>query len=239
MIGNSVQNVTPKSHPTSPGDEFADDSLIHIIWRQKGLIGAVTAVALLAAGIYLMFASPVYTAASKVLVQRAIPLSNQPSMASDNDSDTFLYQEAELMRSVPILSMVLGGPNVNDMQLLQGVDHPLAFLKRELDVEVGRKDGIITVSLSSKDKDDAKQIVDDVVESYKAFKSKQRRDTASSVLALLEKDKDKTDADLATKLDEVLKFKQDNNTISFDGDKSNYIMSRANSLADELTKAHI
>ena len=36
-----------------------------------------------------------------------------------------------------------------------------------------------------------------------------------------------------------MKFKQDNNAISFENEKGNYIIQRANSLADALTNAHI
>ncbi|HEX3355360.1 MAG TPA: polysaccharide biosynthesis tyrosine autokinase [Tepidisphaeraceae bacterium] len=240
-----MQNVTnPKSRDRHANHgrehEMGDDSLIQIVWRQRALVGLVTAAVLLIAGVYLLIASPVYTAASRIQVARAVPISDRQPVAVDSgNSDTFLYQEAELIKSVPILSMVLGGPSVEDMQILEGVDRPMAFLKRELDVEVGKKDGLISISLSSKYKDEAKQLVDDVVESYKAFKAKQRRETASGVMAVLEKDKEKTDALLASKYDDNLKFKQDNNTLSFDGDKSNYIMQRANSMADALTTAHI
>ena len=126
---------------------------------------------------------------------------------------------------------------MDDCPIFENVKKPMALLKRELNVDVGRKDGLITVSLSYKDHDEAAKVVDNVVESYKAFKSKQRRDMASGVLNLLEKDKDKTDTQLAAKLDEVLKFKQENNTFSFADDKNNYVIQRAKSLSSELDKA--
>ena len=108
-----------------------------------------------------------------------------------------------------------------------------------MNVDVGKRDGLISVSLAYKDHDEASKVVDNIIESYKAFKSKQRRDMASGILALLGKDKDKTDADLAAKLDEVLHFKQENNTFSFNDDKSNYVVQRTNSLSDELTSEDI
>ena len=138
-----------------------------------------------------------------------------------------------------LYTAAIGWPDVDDMRLFDGVRNRETFLRRELDVEVGKKDGLIIVTLSARDPDEATKMVDHVVESYKAFKSKQRRDTASGVLAILEKDNDKTEAALSAKEDAIVNFQQTNNTLSFDGDKSNYIIQRANSLADALTQAHI
>jgi capsular exopolysaccharide synthesis family protein len=216
-----------------------DDSLLQIIWRQKGLIFLTLILSMLGAGLYLLLTPKVYTAAARIQVQRAIPLNDRQNVAADNNSENFIYQEAELIKSAPVLYTALGGPGMDELGMFENVKNTMAYLKREVNVDVGKRDDFITVSLAYKNPEEAAKVVDNIIESYRAFKSKQRRDMASGVLGLLEKDKDKTDAELASKLDEILKFKQDNNSFSFSDDKNNYLMQRFNSLSDELTKAHI
>ena len=233
-----MQNVTSEKSRHSLGDP-SDDSLLQIIWRQKGLIALVTAVALLIAGCYLLVTPKLYTAVARIQVQKAIPMADRQSFASDNNTESFIYQEAELVKSQDVVYTALGGPGMDELTMLEGVSKPAAFIKRELNVEVGKKDGFISISLAAKVPEEAEKVVNNIIESYKAFKSKQRRDAASNVLTLLEKDKEKTDAQLGAKLDELLQFKQTNNAISFENEKGNYIIQRANSLSDALTNAHI
>jgi len=58
-----------------------------------------------------------------------------------------------------VLYTALGGPGMDELQIFEGVKNGMAFLKRELSVDVGKKDSFITVSLSYKDHDEAVKVV--------------------------------------------------------------------------------
>ena len=133
LFGNTVQNVTNQKSRDRQANhgrphEMGDDSLIQIVWRQRALVGLVTAAILLIAVIYLLFAPKVYTAVSRIQVTRAVPISDRQPVAADNgNSDTFLYQEAELIKSAPVLDGDWAGLGWRDMQILEGVDRRRRF----------------------------------------------------------------------------------------------------------------
>src|SRR5207244_135480 len=177
LFGVDVENV--KNQRTY---EPADDSLLQIVWRQKGLIVLVIAIALGIAGIYVLVTPKTYTAAARIQVQRALPMGNERQNFTSDNPESFIYQEAELIKSAPVLYMALGGPGMDELQIFENVKNTMAFLKREVNVDVGKRDGFITVTLAYKNPDEASKVVNNIIESYKAFKSKQRRDMASGVL---------------------------------------------------------
>src|SRR4051794_40659234 len=104
------------------GEQEHDDSLLQIIWRQKGLIALMVIIAVALAGAYVALAPKVYTAAGRIQVQRAIPVADRSgALTSDNNSETFVYQEAELIKSAPVLYTALGGPGMDELQIFEGV----------------------------------------------------------------------------------------------------------------------
>jgi capsular exopolysaccharide synthesis family protein len=216
--------------------------MLQMLWRQRRLIAWCAGACLVISFIYLLFAARVYTATSRVLVQRVEPVIMTPEQHPSDDSganDNFLSTQCELIRSTPILSAVVGDPKSDDMQTFDGVKNRMSYLKRNITADVGKKDDIITVSFDSKYPDEAVKIVDDAVSAYQKYCAGKKRETANEVMNILEKEKAKNETELADVNQKIIDLKKAAHTFSFDNDKSNYTMMRLNSLSDALTAAHL
>src|SRR5690242_17891473 len=219
----------------------SDYSVLQMIWLQKRLIVWSVAICLVISFMYLLCASRVYTATSRVLVQKAEPvlLSQQHVATDQGNNENFLPTQCELLRATPILAAVVGTPSTESMRTFDGVKNRMAYLKRNLGADVGKKDDIITVSFSSKYPEEAVRIVDAAVDAYQKYCTSRKRDTANEAMSILEKEKTKNVTELSAVNQKIIELKRASHTISFGNDKSNYAMTRLNSLSDALTNAHL
>jgi capsular exopolysaccharide synthesis family protein len=213
--------------------------LLQVLWRRRWTVVFVTAACLATGVLYLLKATPVYTSASRILVESA-----GRKVLSDNDiasarSSNYLYTQAEVLTSTPILSDALEGVDTRKIKTFKGVDNPLAFLKKELKAEVGKKDDVITVSLDSPYPKEAAEIVNRVVDSYSTFTSGQKKTSARDMLVILQKEKDERDGELARQLEAMLEFKRSNGALSFSNDKGNIILQQLATLSTALTDAQL
>ncbi|MHC4301471.1 MAG: polysaccharide biosynthesis tyrosine autokinase, partial [Planctomycetota bacterium] len=134
---------------------------------------------------------------------------------------------------------VVDDPNVARLRTFADVDNLMVFIRANLDVSVGRKDDIITVSFESPYPVEAAQIVNSVVASYKEYHSSTKRDTASEVLKILQKEKLERDKELSDKFEEMLQFTKDNGVVSFDNKGGNIVFERLATLSSALTEAEL
>jgi capsular exopolysaccharide synthesis family protein len=222
-----------------PTTHAVDDSVFHIIWRQRRLIGYAVGACLLIAIAYLMIAPKRYTANASIYVQKMSVIAGDKAQPQSSSEDSFLSTQCELLKSTPIVALALGMPGVDEMETFEGVRNKIAYLKKNLSVDLGRKNDLITVSLDAPSPDEAEKLVGSVVESYLAYQAKQKRSTAGEVLTILEREKDKRDAERAEKNKQIIALKQSSNTLSFDADKNNLTMTRLQSLSAALTTAHL
>lgn len=197
------------------------------------------AVALILGAAYALLAPRTTTVASLIEVKKIGPQVLPDRESSEADNDGYLNTQLALIRSTPILATALDMPGADDFDMFRDVRSRVNYLKRELQVEVGRKDEIITVSLASRYPEEARRMVDAIVESYRATQAKQKREVAREVLGHLERAKERNDKEIEAKSAAIIEFQQKHNTLSFEGDKSNFAMQRLASLSDALTNAHL
>ncbi len=239
MSGRNAIIPASRVDGTLPATHRVDDSVFHIIWRQRRLIGYSIAACMILAIVYLMVAPKRFTASSSIYVQKMSVMAGDKSAAPTDSDDTFLATQCELLKSTPIVALALGMPGVDEMQTFDGVRNKIAYLKKNLSVDLGRKNDLITISLDAPSPDEAEKLVGSVVESYLAYQAKQKRSTAGEVVTILEREKDKRDAERAEKNKEIIALKQTAHTLSFDSDKNNLTMTRLQSLSAALTTAHL
>ena len=98
------------------------------------------------------------------------------------------------------------------MRTFNNVDNPLAFLKKNLDVTVGRNDDIISVSFNSSEPVEAANIVNEIVDAYITYHATRKRNTSLEVLKILQTEKDKRSKELADKLEAMMNFKEKNDS---------------------------
>ncbi len=214
-------------------------SILQIVWRRRWLVAIAILLCIGAGFLYLAKATPFYRSSSRMLVEQTGPKVIATSDVIATRSRSYLYTQCELLKSTPILS---GAVNILDSQEIRTfaeASDPIAILRANLSVSLGKADDIITVTLESPYPEEAADIVNAIVESYVAYQSSQKRDTAAELLKILQKEKDRRDTELKERFEAAMNFKRSNEIISFGTDRSNVILQRLETLSKALTEAEL
>lgn len=228
------------SSPESvPLERMPQESLLQIVGRRYKVILAVVILSLIAGLIYLSKATPIFVSTSRLYVEQSGPkiISEQEGLMTQ--SKNYLYTQCELLLSTPIVSSVLEKPEITQLKTFENVDNRLIFLKKKMEVDVGKKDDIINVSLESPYPQEAAQIVNELVDAYITYHATTKRSTAAEVLRILQKEKDKRDQELTEKYQQILAFKQENTVLVLEDEKGNIALQGLARLQDDLTAARI
>ncbi len=240
MNGNENNEMPQESLAQAPLQaEVQRPGLLQVIWGRKWAAIATVALCLAGGFAYLVKATPIFTSTSRLYVEQSGPKIISEAEGVMTQSKNYLYTQCELLTSTPILASALEKPGIRRMKTFGEVDNPLAYLKKLLEVEVGKKDDIISASLDSPYPKEAANIVNAVVESYVTYHSTRKRSTAAEVLRILQKEKSKRDVELASKLKEMLEFKKASGALSFENDQGNIVIQRLAKLSDALTTAQL
>ena len=236
--------VAPAPDAMPPGPIVAGNqlvpgpSLIEILWRRRWTVLLAVVVSVVAAFVYLLTATPIYTSTSRLYVERQAPrlLGNDPS---GNSSTNYLATQVEILRSGLILNAAANNLTRLHLRTFEGTDSIVAFLKNKVDVAVGKKDDLISVSIDSPYSEDAAQIVNTIVDAYITQFSQQNRSTVGELLKILQKERSKDQAELDDKLNQLAEFRKQHSDLFFETDRSNLVLERLRTLSDELTQAQL
>jgi capsular exopolysaccharide synthesis family protein len=212
---------------------------LQLVWRRRWTILVITTLFLVAALLYLLTMIPIYTSTSRLYVEQ-----NGPRIMNDYEgimtrSMNYLYTQSELMKSTPIVTDALNDSQIERCKTFANVDNLTAYVKKNLCVNVGRKDDIITVSFDSPYPVEAAEIVNAVVQSYVKYHSTRKRSTVSEVLRILQKEKVKRDAELSKKFKELLAFTRENGIVSLESQGGHVVLDRLTRLSTALTEAQL
>src|SRR5205085_10859811 len=115
------------------------------------------------AAAYPLIPPDVCTASARVRVSRpaaaALNPSQQPTIGGDASvsAEGFLPTQCQLFKTTPILASALGdasGGHPEKLKTFAGIPRPLTYLKRKVEADIGKKDELITVSFSSRYRDE-------------------------------------------------------------------------------------
>lgn len=216
------------------------EDLVQIVWRSKWIVLLTIVVALGIGLAYITIATPIYTSTSRIYVQQSGPKILTEAEGLMTQSKNYLYTQAELLKSTPILSSALERNDIKKLKVFQKTDNPVEYLKKKgLRVTVGKKDDIIDISSDSPDPVQAAQLVNAVVDSYRAYHATSKRSTTAEVLKILHKEKIDRDKELAEKLKAMMALKSENIALAFEDRNSNIILDRLDTLSAELTRAEL
>jgi capsular exopolysaccharide synthesis family protein len=216
------------------------ESLIEIVWRSRWIVLAATVIALGAAFVYLSKATPIYTSTSRIYVEQTGPkIIGETAEGVMTQSKNYLYTQAELLKSTPILAAALEVPGIKQLKTFSRVDNPIAYLKKKLDASVGKKDDLISMSFDSPYPTEAAQLVNAVVDSYVTYQATTKRSTSAEVLKILQNEKTKRGQEFSEKLKAMMDFKKENMTLAFEGKQGNVILQRLERLSMILTEAQL
>lgn len=222
-----------------PDYRILSESLSQLVWRNWWIVLLVLFVALLSGVIYLLGKKPIYTSTSRVYVEQSVPKLLKEAEGTIAPSMNYLYTQAELLKSTPILTRAIDNLDMVNMRTFSTVDDAITFLKKSLDVSVGKNDEIVSVSFGSAYPAEAAKLVNSVVESYISYNESSKRDTAGEVLKILRKEKLQRDKDIAEKLKAMMDFKKENVNLAFEGRQGNIILDRLSKLSEAVTQAQL
>jgi capsular exopolysaccharide synthesis family protein len=143
-----------------------------VMWRERFVIAAVTAICLFIAGMFLLIATPIYTSTARMSVTQgsAMVTGNDHGSATDATAGNYLYTEKTLIESPAVLALAAQMPEVKPE--LKGLASPIRALQTGMDVEVGKRDTVISVSFSSKNRVVAANIANAIVKAYQEYQTK-------------------------------------------------------------------
>lgn len=234
----SEQNKLYVEVPRAVG--LMSESLAQIIWQSRWIVLFATLAALGGAFAYLSKATPIYTSTSKIYVEQSGPKILEEAEGVMTQSKNYLYTQAELLKSTPILSSALEKPGVKRLKIFHEIDNPIVYLKKKgLDILVGKKDDIISVSSDSPVPVEAAQLVNAVVDSYITYHKSRKRSTAGDVLKILQKEKEKSDEKLMQKLEAMMDYKRENTGLAFESPRGNVILNMLERFSEAKTQAQL
>ncbi|NQV35983.1 MAG: polysaccharide biosynthesis tyrosine autokinase [Phycisphaeraceae bacterium] len=130
--------------------------------------------------------------------------------------------------------------NVPTDKAAEGVlDNRVLFLKKNLNVSVGKKDDIMAISFDSPYPKEAAQIVNAVVKAYIEYQAGQKRNTASEVLKILNAEKARRDEELTKNHDALLEFTKLYGVVSRETSSQHVVFKRLDRLSSELTESQL
>ena len=238
-MDNSTSEHVGSNLSQTQDSELSLEGLLQIALRQRWVILGSTILALVLAFFYILKATPIYTSTSRVYVEQTGPKIINEYEGVMTRAMNYLYTQAELIKSTPIVADVINNAQIRQFRTFTDVDNLLAYLKKSLNVNIGKRDDIIAVSFDSPYPAEAAQLVNAVVDSYVRYQSTRQRSTVSEVLKILQKEKLKRDQELSDKLKEMLEFTKQNGVVSFNNEGGNITFERLSKLSGALTEAQL
>ncbi|MCK4998730.1 MAG: polysaccharide biosynthesis tyrosine autokinase [Anaerohalosphaera sp.] len=196
--------------------QTVEKSIFHTLADHKWVIFLMICLALSAGFIYIVKATPIYTSSSRVVVEQNVPRVISDSEGVMTQSKNYLYTQCEVMRSTPIITPVVNDPHIRNHKSFEGVDNILVYINKNLDISIGKRDDIITVSYDSPYPEEAAVVVNRIVDSYVNYNSTIKQSTVLKMLTILQKEKITRDKEFDEKLAELLSFTRENGVVSFD-----------------------
>jgi len=218
---------------------IAEQPIARMIWRRRRLVGkAVAAVVAVALG-YCVVAPRSYTSTAELYIDSDGPRVVADGPTNADRSDNYLATQCQIIDSTSIASLALAQPGIKDLRYFHGVSDPVQYLRKNLDVEVGKKVDLIDVSLETHSRDESAKIVNAVVSAFTAYQNDLQHDTSSQVLDILDKQKAKDETELAARQIELADMREKYGGSAFDDDKQNPLLQQEAALSDALSNAKV
>ncbi len=238
MDNNTIENGS-SNLTLSEGDNLPQEGLLHMALRHRWIILLNTILVLAGAFLYIVRATPIYTSTSRLYVERRGPRIINEYEGLMTGSNNYLYTQCELLKAIPIVTDAVDDAQIRRLKTFAGVDNIAGFVKGMLNVSVGKKNGIISVSFQSPYPAEAAQVINAVVDSYVSYHSARKRSTVSEVLRILHSEKLKRDSELSDIFVQMLEFTRKNGVVSFDNKGGNIVFQRLTKLSTALTEAQL
>lgn len=224
--------------PVVPGQ--ASESLLTVAWRGRWMI-LVCVVLSIAAGLaYVQTATPIYTSTSKLFLDymNIPPPIYEPGRLPQ--TERYLQTQAAQLQSRPIVGTAVQRLEQQRLQTFKDMDMPAAYVAKNIRVEVGKRDEIISIAFDSPYPVEAAQIVNGVVEAYMTSRSQQQQRNAAQVLEILQKDLNRVQKERLQKQADLEDYQANRMPSALGSEAGSAVMQRhLEDLQTELTRAQI
>ncbi len=241
MPSNDPFRMTDQADPSSIAAPALQMSTIFpILWRRLWVIVLVLVLSVLAGWIYLRQQVPAYRSTARVYVDRVGPQIIRPGEADMFSRDSsFRITQAELIRSLPVLSKVMDNPEIKNTQTLKTEEGSgMMVLRMGLEVTVGT-DQLIYVNFNSPYPQESAKIVNAVVDGYVEFINEQKRNTATEVLRILQREKQNQDVELSARLKRMTDFRINSGQLALATGSGNVISDQLSASSLALSKLQL
>ncbi len=231
----------PLESETSAGENAGGaipTNLLALAWQARWLLLVTTVVGIGGGWVFLQRVVPRYTSVSRIYIERNLPriLTNDVQFGN---SASYLYTQAELIRSTPVLAAAADAPENAQLETFRTAENRIGLLKKHVDVQVGQHDDIINVMIELPIAEDAAQIVNSVVDAYISKYAEERRTDTVEILNILRNEKQRRDAELEQRLQALEKFRSQNAALAVQVGEENVISKRFAALATELDRVEL
>jgi len=202
-------------------------SLLVVAWRRRWILLICVVLALAAGWAYIQSVTPVYTSTAKLwLDYTGLRIASPYEPGSRPQTDKYLFTQAERIKSRPILASVMEALTPRSLRTFADVDVPGTHLQRNISVEVGKKEEIISVSFRSAYPVEAAEIVNKVVDAYMASRSEDEQRDSAKVLRILQDEMQRAKKELDEKQNELTDFQANRMPLALGSDQGGGVMQR-------------
>src|SRR3954470_10350175 len=226
------------SHHLDEPEKRRETDLLRTAWKSRWLVLFCLILGATASWLLVQRVTPLYKSVSRVYVERNLPR----ALAADvqvGQSATYLYTQAELIRSTPVLAAVAESPEYSKLESFRDVDNRVGLLQKCISVSVGQQDDIINVWGELPKAEDAARLVNGVVDAYITKYAENRRTNTVEVLNILRNEKERRDAELEKRRKELADFRKQHPALSVQVDRENVASKRFAQLSQELNQTQI
>lgn len=217
LRGAEPTAMAPYQLPPALPPESPEPSIFKAIYRHLWMVIVCAIIGAGGAVYYLKIAERLYVSEAKINIRPSGPRVLSETLGSAQRSG-YLYSQAELIKSTPILQRVAEMPGLADLRSFKeksGGD-VVAYLREGLSAEVGRRDDLIYLSVYSPYAEDAALMVKAVIDAYKAHSYSEKTTSSSMVLQTLSGNLEKAEAEVLAKVEEIARFHKANPNLSFE-----------------------
>lgn len=231
----------PAAGSAADSFEGLSESLFEILWRRRWTVLVASVVALAGGFCYIQRATPRFQSTSRVYVEQSTPkIFREMDEGMLSRSTNYLYTQAELLDSTPILTEAMKTGSLERLQTFAEISNKTMALRKGLETTVGKKDELISVSFKSPYPEEAAHIVNTVVDAYVTFHGQRKRNTSGELLRILTGEKTTRDKELNNRLQAMMDFKQKSENLAFGANQDNNVVLRnLERLSAVLTEAQL
>jgi len=219
----------------------ASEGFAKVVWRGRWILLVCLVLTLTAGFIHIETATPIYTSTSKLYLDYGgIPIVQSYETGRMPRADRYLRTQAELILSTPILGAVFeNNPEILRLRTFANMDVPVAYMRKQLRVEVGKTTEIISVSFESPYAMETAQIANALIETYMDSRSDHEQRNSAQVLKILQQEMERARAELADKRSQLEKFQLNGMPLALGSGEGSGVLRRYEEIESTCTRLQV